>query len=186
MMQYYSSGGVVDLSAGCPLGQSAWEQDVEEQEHVCCLVHKGLVLNLSSGIYKTNKILLQCTTHLGTLPFTHIKTTSLIFFCLFSCQSFKIVNFTQLWTNCWCWLIESIAIYANANTGVLENHWRIVQCRDSVKVLWCHSYLVWLVFEGSITTYALVFIQKTFEDLLEWESGAECVNYCLHLTVDPI
>ena len=87
-----------------------------------------------------------------TLPPT-LKPTHW-FFCLFSCQSFKIVNFMQLWTNCWCWRIESIAMYANANTGVLVNHWRIVQCRDSVKVLWCHSYLVWLVFEGSITTCA--------------------------------
>ena len=26
--------------------------------------------------------------------------------------------------------------------------------RDRVKVLWCHSHLVWLVFEGSIPTYA--------------------------------
>ena len=33
--------------------------------------------------------------------------------------------------------------------------------RDGVKLLWCHSHLVWLVFEGSIQ-YALVFIQKTF------------------------
>ena len=27
-------------------------------------------------------------------------------------------------------------------------------CRDDVKVLWCCSYLVWLVFEGSIPTWA--------------------------------
>ena len=26
------------------------------------------------------------------------------------------------------------------------------RCRDGVKVLWCHSYLVWLVFEASIPT----------------------------------
>ena len=24
------------------------------------------------------------------------------------------------------------------------------RCRDGVKLLWCHSHLVWLVFEGSI------------------------------------
>ena len=35
------------------------------------------------------------------------------------------------------------------------------RCRDGVKVLWCHSHLVWLVFEGSIPT-CVVFIQKTF------------------------
>ena len=26
------------------------------------------------------------------------------------------------------------------------------RCRDGVNVLWCHSHLVWLVFEGSIHT----------------------------------
>ena len=36
------------------------------------------------------------------------------------------------------------------------------RCRDSVKVLWCHSYLIWLVFEGSIPTCACFHIQKTF------------------------
>jgi len=35
------------------------------------------------------------------------------------------------------------------------------RCRDGVKVMWCHSHLVWLVLEGSI----LVFIQKKFCDL---------------------
>ena len=38
------------------------------------------------------------------------------------------------------------------------------RCRDGVKVLWCHSNLVWLVFEAYIPT-ALVFPQKTFCDL---------------------
>jgi len=28
------------------------------------------------------------------------------------------------------------------------------RCRDDVKVLWCHSHLVWLVFEDSIPTCA--------------------------------
>ena len=28
------------------------------------------------------------------------------------------------------------------------------RCRDGVKVLWCHSHLIWLVFEGSILTCA--------------------------------
>ena len=35
------------------------------------------------------------------------------------------------------------------------------RCRDGVKVLWCCSYLVWLVFEGSIPTCAC-FQLKTF------------------------
>ena len=39
------------------------------------------------------------------------------------------------------------------------------RCRDGVKVLWCHSHLVWLVFEASIPVHALVFLQKTLCDL---------------------
>ena len=35
------------------------------------------------------------------------------------------------------------------------------RCRDGVKVLWCCSYLVWLVFEDSIPTCAC-FQWKTF------------------------
>ena len=38
------------------------------------------------------------------------------------------------------------------------------RCRDGVKVLWCHSHLVWLVFRVP-SLHALVFIQKTFCDL---------------------
>ena len=35
-----------------------------------------------------------------------------------------------------------------------------------VNVLWCHSYLVWLVFEGSIPTCACLFsFRKLFCDL---------------------
>ena len=30
------------------------------------------------------------------------------------------------------------------------------RCRDSMKVLWCHFHLVWLVFEGSIPTGGLL------------------------------
>ena len=33
---------------------------------------------------------------------------------------------------------------------------------DGMKVLWCHSHFVWLVFEGSIPIHALVFVQKLF------------------------
>ena len=38
-------------------------------------------------------------------------------------------------------------------------------CRDGVKVLWCHSHLVWLVFEGSIPTSACFHSEKKFCDL---------------------
>ena len=34
--------------------------------------------------------------------------------------------------------------------------------RDGVKVLWCHSHLVWLVFLMVLFLHALVFIQKIF------------------------
>ena len=46
------------------------------------------------------------------------------------------------------------------------------RCRDGVKVLWCHSYLFWLVFEGSIPTlHVLVLSQKTFCDLYITQSS---------------
>ena len=40
-----------------------------------------------------------------------------------------------------------------------------MRCRDGVKVLWCHSHLVWQVFESSIPTCAC-FVQKTFLGLI--------------------
>ena len=36
------------------------------------------------------------------------------------------------------------------------------RCRDGVKVLWCHSDLVWLVFEASIPTCACFHEGKLF------------------------
>jgi len=39
------------------------------------------------------------------------------------------------------------------------------RCRDGVKVFWCRSHLVWLVLRVQ-SLHALVFIQKTFCDLL--------------------
>ena len=39
------------------------------------------------------------------------------------------------------------------------------RCRDGVKLLWCHSYLVWLVFEGSILTCACFHSENFFCDL---------------------
>ena len=37
-----------------------------------------------------------------------------------------------------------------SSTTHLTRHSQLTKCRDGVKVLWCHSHLVWLVFEGSI------------------------------------
>jgi len=34
------------------------------------------------------------------------------------------------------------------------------RCRDGVKILWWHSHLVWLVFEGSIPTCACLYLAK--------------------------
>ena len=36
------------------------------------------------------------------------------------------------------------------------------RCRDGVNVLWCHSHLVWLVFEGSIPTCACFHSENFF------------------------
>ena len=36
----------------------------------------------------------------------------------------------------------------------VHSWWNGTRCRDGVKLLWCHSHLVWLVFEGSIPTCA--------------------------------
>ena len=36
------------------------------------------------------------------------------------------------------------------------------RCRDGVKVLWCRSHLVWLVFEGSIPTCACFHSENFF------------------------
>ena len=36
------------------------------------------------------------------------------------------------------------------------------RCRDGVNVLWCHSHLVWLVFEGSIPTCACFPLENFF------------------------
>ena len=36
------------------------------------------------------------------------------------------------------------------------------RCRDGVKLLWCHSHLVWLVFEGSIPTCACFHSENFF------------------------
>ena len=38
--------------------------------------------------------------------------------------------------------------------GVVHSWQNGTRCRDGVKILWCRSHLVWLVFEGSIPTCA--------------------------------
>ena len=38
------------------------------------------------------------------------------------------------------------------------------RCRDGVKVLWCHSHLVWLVFEAFIPTCAFLRLCTQFPD----------------------
>ena len=50
------------------------------------------------------------------------------------------------------------------------------RCRDGMNVLWCHSHLVWLVFEGYIPI--LVFIRKTFFVTC---SCCFCFNWCLEI-----
>ena len=36
------------------------------------------------------------------------------------------------------------------------------RCRDGVNVLWCHSHLFWLVFEGFIPTCACFHLENFF------------------------
>ena len=49
----------------------------------------------------------------------------------------------------------------------------MVQLLDGLKVLWCHSYLLWFAFEVSIHT--LVFVQKTlFVTVLLFEEEVIC------------
>ena len=50
---------------------------------------------------------------------------------------------------------------------------QMVQLLDGLKVLWCHSYLLWFAFEGSLHT--LVFVQKTlFVTVLLFEEEVIC------------
>ena len=40
------------------------------------------------------------------------------------------------------------------------------RCRDGVKVLWCHSHLVWSFFKGSIPPFACFRAENFFVTLL--------------------
>ena len=57
-----------------------------------------------------------------------------------------------------CWLVGVAGVRRVCGVHGWQNGTR---CRDGVKVLWCCSHLVWLVFEGSIPTCAC-FQLKTF------------------------
>ena len=52
------------------------------------------------------------------------------------------------------------------------------RCRDGVKVLWCHSHLVWLIFDASIPT-CTCFPSENFCDLYMymWLSCAEIKDF---------
>ena len=51
----------------------------------------------------------------------------------------------------------------NKNKSYLCKRWQNgTRCRDGVKVLWCHSHLVWLVFEASIPTCTCFYEGKLF------------------------
>ena len=41
------------------------------------------------------------------------------------------------------------------------------RCRDGVNVLWCHSYFVWLVFEGSIDVFVSVLFSHEYGKLVD-------------------
>ena len=59
------------------------------------------------------------------------------------------------------------------------------RCRDGVKVLWCHSHLVWLVFEASIPK-CTCFPSENFLWLVLWRTSAvvllfACHGFAIHL-----
>ena len=56
-------------------------------------------------------------------------------------------------------------------TNTRHNWQNSTRCRDDVKVLWCHSHLVWLVFEGSIPTCACFHSENFFCDLYKLDPG---------------
>ena len=48
------------------------------------------------------------------------------------------------------------------------------RCRDGVKLLWCHSHLVWLVFEGCMRLFSF---RKLFCDLYN-NTNSVVINSC--------
>ena len=57
--------------------------------------------------------------------------------------------------------------------------------RDGMKVLWCHSHLVWLVLRLP-SLHALVFLQKTFSDLYIYGMYIFCICILPYLRVIEI
>ena len=73
--------------------------------------------------------------------------------------------------------LSSINIPHMHTTNTWHSWQNGTKCRDILKVLWCHSHLVWLVYEGSFST-ALVFTQNTF--FVIWiHTGLHGVNVLL-------
>ena len=74
------------------------------------------------------------------------------FYC---CWTWQIWIDGRLWSE-QRWVPCSFSVYEKACREFCGVHsWQNgTRCRDGVKVLWCHSHLVWLVFEGSIPTCA--------------------------------
>ena len=70
------------------------------------------------------------------------------------------------WAKLSAWFIQCVWNRLSACTEFCDvRSWQNgTRCRDSVKVLWYHSHLVWLIFEASIPT-CTCFLQKTFCDL---------------------
>ena len=52
------------------------------------------------------------------------------------------------------YLVHLVSVYMCREFSVVHSWQNGTRCRDDVNVLWCCSYLVWLVFEGSIPTCA--------------------------------
>ena len=60
-------------------------------------------------------------------------------------------------------------------TNTMHSRQNGTRCRDGVKVLWCCSYLVWLVFEGSIPTCAC-FHWENFFVTCTYKQSLVCKN----------
>ena len=51
---------------------------------------------------------------------------------------------------------------SNAGSCGVRSWQNGTRCRGGVKVLWCHSHLVWLVFESTIPTCTCFYFRKLF------------------------
>ena len=82
-------------------------------------------------------------------------------------------------------------MHAESLFGCIVGKMAQLGCRDGVNVLWCHSHLVWLVFEGSIPTCACFPLENFFVTCScclfgfvfrekRGGKGEDCTLYCIY------